>query len=67
LAVRWGGAALAVCAFTFTVTISLYVTAFGQPAGTGAGGEVTLADAAAHVLDGWDLISKVWLAEAVAW
>jgi hypothetical protein len=31
------------------------------------GGEVTLGDAAAHVLDRWKFISKIWLVEAGAW
>ncbi|HUF29414.1 MAG TPA: hypothetical protein VMM77_02035, partial [Gemmatimonadaceae bacterium] len=48
---------LAVCAAAFTITIILYVFAYGQPAGTGAGGEVTLGDAAAHMLDRWKFIS----------
>lgn len=49
-AIRWGGAAFALAALTFTATILLYVFAYGQPAGTGAGGEITLGDKAAHVL-----------------
>lgn len=66
-AICWAGAALAVCAFTFTITIVLYVVSFGQPVGSGPEGEVTPGDSAAHVLAQWALISKVWLVEAVAW
>jgi hypothetical protein len=65
-AIRWGGAALALSAFTFTVTILLYVFAYGQPVGTGVVGEVTFGDKAAHVLARWEFISKIWLVESVA-
>lgn len=65
-AIRWGGAAFALAALMFTATILLYVFAYGQPAGTGAGGEVTLGDKASHALANWGFISKVWLVEALA-
>lgn len=63
--VRWGGMALALSALTFVVTIVLYAAVYGQPTGTGEGGDVTLQDAATHLVDRWWFISKVWMVEAV--
>lgn len=67
LAVRWGGTVFPACALAFIATILLYVIGYGQPAKTSAGGEVTLGNAAAHVMDRWKFISKIWMAEASAW
>lgn len=65
-AIRWGGAGLALSAALFVVTIVLYVAVYGQPEGTGPGGEVMLGDKAVHVLAKWEFISRIWLVESIA-
>jgi hypothetical protein len=64
--VRTAGACLAVAMLAMVATITVYVTVYGAPEGTGPGGEVTLADRAAHLTAHWSIARPVWIVEAFA-
>lgn len=66
-AIRWAGAVLAAASLALIACFLLYITAYGAPTGTGAGGAVTIQDRAGHVLSRWSVVSWIWLAEALAW
>lgn len=61
---RWGGAALALGALAYTVAIVAFVVVYGQPGGTG--GEVSLADRAAHYLSRQRAAHVIWSIEILA-
>lgn len=60
---RWGGAALACGAVLYMIAIVLYVAVYGRPEATGPGNRVTLADTAAHMREGWNLVRGIWFTE----
>jgi hypothetical protein len=63
---RWGGALLALGALAYAVAVVAFVVAYGQPAGTGPGGEVTLADRATHYGSRQQVAHLLWLLETLA-
>ncbi len=63
---RWGGVILTLGAVLYTIAILAYLIVYGQPAGTGAGGEVTAGDSVRHLLANWRLVEGIWFAEMVA-
>ncbi|MGD8690596.1 MAG: hypothetical protein PVI37_11730 [Gammaproteobacteria bacterium] len=66
IASRWGGALLAIGAIAYAVTVVLFVTIYGLPKGTGASGEITLANRVAHYQAHQTLAQGLWVAELVA-
>lgn len=62
----WGAASLVAGSLVWALAIVLYVVLYGRPTGTGAGGEVTIADSARHAAAHWDLLAGIWAAELAA-
>lgn len=53
-------------AATFIATITMYVSVYGAPEGTGADAAITVADSASHLLEKRGLIRAIWLSETLA-
>lgn len=63
---RWGGAGLALGAFAYAAAVVAFVVAYGQPEGTGPGGEATLVDRVAHYGSRQQVAHALWLIETLA-
>ena len=63
---RWGGAALALGALAYAAAVVAFVVAYGQPEGTGPGGDATLADRVAHYQSRQQVAHALWLIETLA-
>lgn len=64
--IRWGGAFITIGSLTMLFSIISYIIFYGQPAGTGSNGQVTLQDTANHILNHWNLVSNIWRAEGLS-
>lgn len=64
---RWAGTAIALSGCTLLITISLYGALYGtvSPADPVTG--VTSVDRANHLLESWGPLSRIWIAEVVAY
>jgi hypothetical protein len=65
-ACRWGGGLLGLGAFTYAVSVVLFVVIYGQPHGTGPWGEATLADRIAHYQERQQVAHTIWSVEVLA-
>jgi hypothetical protein len=63
---RWAGMAIAVSGFTLLITISLYGAVYGSVSAADPAVGVTSMDRADHLVENWGPLSKIWIAEVVA-
>lgn len=63
---RLGAWAFGAGSIAFIFTIASYTLIYGRPDASGPGGEITIADSAAHMLGNRALIRAIWIAEMLA-